>query len=307
MTPTHWVEKYRPSTFDDFVFQDDATRDHILKYVEQREIPHLMLSGPPGTGKTSCALLLIKLLGIDPMDTLVINASKENNVATIRDKVSQFCDVAPWNSAFRVVLLEEGDFITEEGQAVMRRLMEERYAYVRFIITCNYANKISLAVGSRMAHFAFKDLPESAVVTKVVSILDAEQVQWDIDDVTRIIQMGTGDLRKIIQTLDQYSTNGKLSLPAHIRIDGEVSDIVHAAVSTRGWEHLRSYVAANVSDANIPGLFRMVYDSLRSANYPQQTWEQAVVVVAEYLHRSSTVADQYINFAAMTVELGRLK
>lgn len=304
-----WIEKYRPASFDEFVFQDDVTELHIRNFVVEQDIPHLMFSGGPGTGKTSCAFLLLKELGIGSMDTLLINASKENSVDIIRDKVSAFCDIAPLESNFKVVYLEEADHISKEGQAVMRRLMEEKYSSVRFIMTLNDAHKVSLPVTSRFQHFVFKQLPTDAIVPRVIQILSAEGVDWELDDLEKIIQRSPHDLRMIINTLNQFTAGNKLILPATMSADDEVQDAIILLMKHDKWDGLREYIGQNVSDSDIVQTYRTIYNNLYQSPKLSQSrtlWEQAVVHVAEYLYRNATVADPFINIAALTIELKRL-
>jgi DNA polymerase III delta prime subunit len=307
---TPWIEKYRPTNFDEFVFQDDVTKTHIMKFVEEQDIPSLMFSGGPGTGKTSCAQLLLSSIGVSPIDVLLINASKENSVSVFREKVSSFCDVSPLESDFKVVYLEEADYLTEEAQSIMRRLIEERFTTVRFLLTLNKAHKVELPITSRFQHFVFSQLPTDVMVPRIVSILEAEGVAWELDDVERVIARSPHDLRRIIGTLDQYSTHGKLQLPHNMRGDTDRDESIVLLMQHDQWDAIRTYIGENVDDQSMVATYRTIYNNLHlspklAAN--RQLWEQAVVHVAEYLHRNSTVADPFINMAALTIEIKRLQ
>lgn len=303
-----WVEKYRPSTLDEFIFQSDIDELHITKFAAQGHLPHLLLSGPPGTGKTSCALMLIKMLNIDPMDTMIINASRENSVTVVRDKISDFAATAPFSSPFKVVLLDEGDMITEEGQRVMRRLTEETAESVRFIITCNHLHKIEPALISRFQHFQFKQLPIDKVLERVVDILAKEEVKWDDHSVERIINASPNDMRAIINALEQYSVSGLLVVPNQLTISSELSEAIGGNMAQGKWRQVSKYVMDNVPDPDVIKLYKIVYQQLK--NVPglssQSNYEQAVLTLAEYLNRANRIADPYINFDAMTIELDRI-
>lgn len=305
-----WVEKFRPKSFDEFVFQDDVTELHIRKYVKEGIIPHLLFSGPPGTGKTSCAFLLTSLLDIDSSDVLLINASKENSTDTVRDKISAFCSVAPLNSDFKVVILEEADFMTGGAQAILRRLMEEQYRTVRFIMTCNYVHKIKDAIDSRTQHYVFNTLQPDKIAERVVGILNSENVTWNAADVERVINRSPTDLRKIIGTLEQYTVEGQLLLPTHLTAGGDTDAKILSALAADDWNAMRGIVASDVADNQVIDLFRLLYNNLSTSPIflaDDMKQEQAIVTIAEYLYRSSTVADQYINFAALLIELKRIQ
>lgn len=303
-----WTERHRPSSLSDFVFQDGVTELHIRKFFDTKEIPHLLFSGPPGTGKTSCAMLLIKHLDIDPTDVLLINASKENSADTIREKVANFCSVAPMNSDFKVVFLEEADFLTPAAQSIMRRLMEEQWRTVRFVLTCNYASKLRDAINSRLQHFIFRTLPQEQIVARVVAILDAENVEWHADDVSRLIDHSPNDLRKIIGMLEQYTVDNQLVLPSHLTSDGDYDQQIIDMMAANNWDGIRQLAAESISDAEVAPLFKVLYNNFTvnpALAQDMNKWEQAIVTTAEYMHRAASVADQYLNFAALLIELKR--
>ena len=132
-----WAEKYRPRTIDEYVFRDDAQREQVKSWIDSGAIPHLLFSGAPGVGKTTLARILIHQLAINEYDVLEINASRENSVDTIRDKITGFVQTMPFGD-FKVVLLDEADYISPNGQAALRGVMETYHASARFILTCNY-------------------------------------------------------------------------------------------------------------------------------------------------------------------------
>lgn len=305
-----WAEKYRPKTLNDYIFQDDFLREKVASYVEAQHIGHLLLSGPPGTGKTTLALLLMDLLNIDPMDRLIINASRENSVETVRTKITQFAGVAPFNSTFRVVLLDEGDYLSDEGQAAMRRLMEENSQAVRFIITCNYLSKLSDPIRSRCQQFQLNKLPIEVVVNKIVEVLSAENVQWTPDVVQEIVESTpSNDFRSVINELERCTINGVLVSPnasTGSSRHGNVAEIV--TLITSGQELAASKLAStSLTDADYPGLYKAISQSLLSTTAFTPAWEAKIVVLAEYMYRNSTVADPALNFAACCIEMRSAK
>jgi len=147
-----WTEKYRPNDIDGYVFRDEEQKAQVKTWIDEGAIPHLLFSGAPGVGKTTLAKILIKQLEIDDFDVLEINASRENSIDTIRDKITGFVQTMPFGD-FKVVLLDEADYLSPNAQAALRGVMEEYHTTARFILTCNYPNRIIPALHSRCQGF----------------------------------------------------------------------------------------------------------------------------------------------------------
>ena len=192
-----WTEKYRPATIADYVFRDDAQRKQVQGWVDGKAIPHLLFSGAPGTGKTTLAKVLINMLEIDEYDVLEINASRENSVENVRDKITNFVQTMPFGE-FKVVLLDEADYISPNGQAALRGVMETYASSSRFILTCNYPNKIIPALHSRCQGFHIEKIDHTEFTARIATVCVEEGVEIDIDTLDSYVKATYPDLRKCL-------------------------------------------------------------------------------------------------------------
>ena len=208
-----WTEKYRPSTLTDYVFRDDAQRKQVQGWVDAKTIPHLLFSGAPGTGKTTLAKVLINMLDIDEYDVLEINASRENSVENVRDKITNFVQTMPFGE-FKVVLLDEADYISPNGQAALRGVMETYASSSRFILTCNYPNKVIPALHSRCQGFHIEKIDHTEFTARVATVCVTEGVDVDIDTLDSYVKATYPDLRKCLNLCQMNTIDGKLQPPA---------------------------------------------------------------------------------------------
>lgn len=304
---TLWVEKYRPTTLDEYVFHDDKQQQAFSTMVEKRSIPHLLLSGVQGTGKTTIARILINQCGVDDTDVLIINASDENSIDVIRDKIKGFITTYAMGD-YKIVLLEEADYITPNGQAALRFIMEQYADVARFILTCNYENKVIPSVRSRCQHFRFKAADKDRVSEYLATILISEKVKFDLLTLDKYVSVGYPDIRKIVNLAQQHSHDGVLQ---KLSSQGEAGDYKFELVDLiqlDKWTKIRELVCENVVGEEWEELYRFIYENLHRAPkfQNQDRWEEGIVIVADHLYKHTLSADPEINAAAMFIKLGQL-
>ncbi len=302
-----WVEKYRPQTLEEYIFHDNNQRIAIERMIEDKTIPHLLLSGVQGSGKTTLALVIINELGFETTDVLTLNASDENSVDVMRDKIKSFISTFAMGD-FKVVHLEEADYITAAGQAVLRRMMEEYADTARFILTCNYENKIIPAIKSRTQHFRFQKHDVDAVTESVAKILLQEKIKFDLDLLDKYVRVGYPDIRKIINSLQQNSHGGSLMPLVSEGAVGDYKFELLELIETDNWFEARKLTCGEVAAEEWEDVYRFLYENLHKApKYSTQAkWEEGIIVIADHLYKHALVADPEINAAAMYIRLAQI-
>jgi replication factor C small subunit len=301
-----WTELYRPSTLDDYVFRDDAQRKQVQQWVDSRTIPHLLFSGAPGTGKTTLAKVLINMLDIDEYDVLEINASRENSVENVRDKITNFVQTMPFGE-FKVVLLDEADYISPNGQAALRGVMETYASSSRFILTCNYPNKVIPALHSRCQGFHIEKIDHTEFTARVATVCVTEGVDVDIDTLDSYVKATYPDLRKCLNLCQMNTIDGKLVKPNEG--DSATADYKLAVVDLFKQGKIleaRKMLCSQVRPEEMDELFRWMYDNLELWGETQEHKDAAILIIAKGLRNIPMVADQEINLAATLVELTQI-
>jgi replication factor C small subunit len=300
-----WVEKYRPKTVDGYVFRDDHQRKQINTWIKDKSIPHLLLSGAAGIGKTTLAKILINEIGIEDYDVLEINASRTNSVDDVRDKITNFVQMIPFGP-FKVVLLDEADYLSPNAQAALRGVMEEYSQTSRFILTCNYPNRIIPALHSRCQGFHIERTDQTEFTARVATILVEENIEFDLDTLDMYVKVAYPDLRKCIQLVQQSSTEGKLESP-NKGDAGEADwkfDMVTLFKAGKITE-ARKMLCSKLRAEEMEEVYRWLYDNLEIFG-EEAKQDKAILIIKDGLVDHTLVIDAEINLAATLVKLARL-
>ena len=301
-----WTEKYRPQTVDDYVFRDDAQKNQVKGWVTEGAIPHLLFSGAPGVGKTTLAKILINELEIDQYDVLEINASRENSVDTIRDKITGFVQTMPFGK-FKVVLLDEADYISPNGQAALRGVMETYAQTARFVLTCNYPNRVIPALHSRCQGFHIEKVDQTEFTARVATVAVTENVKIDIDTLDSYVKATYPDLRKCLNLLQMNTVDGKLKSPSETGTGTADYKLAMVDLFKQGKvREARTLLAAQARPEEMDEIFRWMYDNLDMWSQTDEGQDEAILIIRKGLVNHVSCADAEINLSATLVELSQI-
>jgi len=300
-----WVEKYRPKTVDEYVFKDQAQKNQVKSWIADGGIPHLLFSGSPGTGKTTLAKVLINDLGVQDADVLMINASRDNGVDLIRRKITNFSETMPWGD-YKVILLDEADYISAEGQAALRGVMEQYHASVRFILTCNYPNKIIPALQSRCQGFHITSLDETDFTVRIAEILVENGVEFEIETLDSFVRATYPDLRKTINNVQMAVVDNKLAQAEQSDQDTGWRIKMVELFKSNQIREARKLIIANCRTDEYEEMYRWLYRNVEFFGDNEDKQDQAIVVIRNSMVKHTQVADPEINLSATLIELNNL-
>lgn len=299
-----WVEKYRPKTLDEMVLSEENRK--FFSSIKD-EIPNLLFVGTPGIGKTTIARIIVQ--DILKCQYLYINASDENGIDTIRSKVSGFSQTKSIDGALKVVILDEADGITLDGQRALRNTMEEYSSFTRFILTANYKHKIIPAIQSRTQYFDLSPDIHS-VVNRVLAILKKEKVtipSTEQVNLVRTIKDNFPDIRKVINTIQKYSVSGTFNAGEKLQRN-ELVDKIHNNIVNNKLMELRKYLIENENEfqGDYANLLKLYLNFLYSSDIDGEKKRQAIIIISEHLYRDAFVVDKEINAFACLCHLEKL-
>ena len=300
MSNSLWVEKYRPDTLEGYV-----GNEHILEkvkiYIENEDVPHLLLYGVAGTGKTTLAKIITNQIDCDVM---YINASDENSVDAVRDKIRGFASSMGFRK-WKVVILDESDYLTPNAQAALRNLMETFSKSTRFILTCNYVEKVIDPIQSRCQTFAITPPSKKEVAKRLHQILTEEGVSFQNEELAILVNSGYPDIRRVLNAAQRQVVNGELKIDTTSTVQANYIDNVIKILQKGGdikqqFTEIRQIIADSKVKDFTP-LYRGLYDEID--NYASGKVGQTILNIADGQYKDSMVVDKEINVMAMMLNI----
>ena len=299
-----WVEEYRPKTIEDCILPD-SLKTLFTSFVQKGELSNLLLSGTPGIGKTTVAKALCEQLNCD---WIMINGSEEGGIDVLRNKIKNFASTVSLSGGKKVVILDEADYLNPQStQPALRGFVEEFHKNCRFILTCNFKNRIIEPLHSRFSNIEFKVNPKdkpklaSRLFERAVFILKEQNISYEDKVLVELIKKHFPDFRKLINELQRYSVSGSIDAGILVNVSDENLKTLVTHLKNKEFSDMRKWVVNNLDNDPVK-IFRKIYDTLYS-NLEPSTIPHAVLIIADYQYKSAFVADQEINLVACLTEL----
>ena len=297
-----WVEKYRPQTIDECIL-DSSLKDTFNKIAESGEIPNMLFTGTAGLGKTTVAKALCNMLDLD---YIVINGSEEGNIDTLRGKIKQFASTVSLQGGIKVVILDEADYLNPQStQPALRGFIEEFANNCRFILTCNFKNRIIEPLHSRCGVYEFNGGDKQQLCNdffiRAQGILSGEDIPYDRPALAELIMKHYPDWRRVLNELQRYSLSGKIDIGILNSISDKNYDDLFTFLKTKDFKKMRSWVANNI-DTDASAIFRSIYDRVTQKVSPASI-PQLILILADYQYKNAFVADHELNVVACLTEV----
>lgn len=299
-----WVEEYRPKTIDDCILPQ-SLKTLFQSFIDKGEISNMLFSGTPGVGKTTVAKALCEQMNCD---WIMINGSEEGGIDVLRNKIKNFASTVSLSGGKKVVILDEADYLNPQStQPALRGFVEEFHKNCRFILTCNFKNRIIEPLHSRFSNIEFKinkkDKPKlaSQLMDRAIYILKEQNIEYEDKALVGLITKHFPDFRKLINELQRYSVSGAIDAGVLVNISDENLKTLTAHLKAKEFGDMRKWVVNNLDNDPVK-IFRKIYDSLNTSLQPE-TIPHAILIIADYQYKSAFVADQEINLVACLTEI----